>query len=93
MKTLKKTLLGITAAGLAGAMVLTTAFAAEAPAPAPAETAAAEAETEKTFETKDGVLSIHAPKDNDNWAVIDDPNSWFAIGDGNDLISDGTEQL
>ena len=87
MKTLKKTLLGITAAGLAGAMVLTTAFAAEAPAPAPAETATAETAAEKTFETKDGVLSIQAPKDNDNWAVIDDPNSWFAIGDGNDLIT------
>ena len=85
MKTLKKALLGITAAGLTGAMVLTTAFAAQAPAPA--EAAAAEIEEGKTFVTADGVLSIQFPKDDDNWTPIDDPNSWFTIGDGKDLIT------
>jgi len=84
MKTLKKTLLGVTAAALTGAMIATAAFAAEAPATAPAETA--EAEAVQTFVTRDGVLSIQIPKDEDNWTVIDDPNTWFVIGDGKDLI-------
>ncbi|MBR3402500.1 MAG: SH3 domain-containing protein, partial [Parasporobacterium sp.] len=87
MKTLKKTLLGITAAGLAGAMVLTTAFAAEAPAPAPAETTAAAKQEGKTFVTSDGVFSIFIPEDGDNWMAIDDPNTWFTLGDGRDLIT------
>ena len=31
-------------------------------------------------------MSIQIPRDEDNWTVIDDPNTWFVIGDGKDLI-------
>ena len=85
MKTLKKTLISITAAALAGTMIAATAFAGEAAAPQPEQTAAAA--EEKTFVTEDGVLALQVPADEDTWTVIDDPNTWFTIGDGKDLIT------
>ena len=37
------------------------------------------------FETADGVLSIKAP--NEEWTVFSDPNYWFAMTDGDDVIT------
>ena len=80
MKSLKKALIGITTAMvLAGTAVCTVAFAEEAPQ--------AEESATKTFTTEDGVLSIQIPRDDDNWSAIHDPNSWFAITDGTDMIT------
>ena len=80
MKNLKKAFIGITTAMvLAGTTVCTVSFAGEAP---PAEESAV-----KTFTTEDGVLAIQIPQDDDNWSAIHDPNSWYAITDGTDMIT------
>ena len=50
--------------------------------PAFAEDAAPAAQV---FETADGVLSIEAP--NAEWVELPDPNYWFAMSDGDDLIT------
>jgi len=87
MKAYRKIFTGLFVSALAGTMICTAAFAEEAQnAP---QNAAAEiiTQTDRTFVTPDGVLSIQFPQDDDNWSVIDDPNSWFAISDGKDLIA------
>lgn len=87
MKTLKKMIAGLMIAALAGTMVYGTVLAEEA-AQATAGTATEiVTEADKTFVTPDGVLSIQFPADGDNWHVVDDPNSWFALSDGKDLIA------
>ena len=96
---MKKIITMIIAAVMACSLCAATAFAAEATAPegaAPvivaqqpgeAAPAPAEAETPKTFETADGILSMTLPKDQTNWAVVQDPNAWFTISNGTDLIT------
>ena len=37
------------------------------------------------FQTSDGVLSIHAP--NPQWHVMTDPNYWFVLSDGGNIIT------
>lgn len=44
-------------------------------------------ETDYVFELENGELYIELPQDFDNWNVINDPASWFAISDGRDLIT------
>lgn len=85
MKNFKKAMIGLTAAALAGTMLCTAAFAAEAQAPQ--QTIEEAAEEAKVFTTQDGVLSIELPKDDDRWTQIEDASSWFAIGDGSDVIT------
>lgn len=74
-------------------MAQETADQAQAPA-APAVTAAdasnpeaAQTAGRKIYATEDGVLSIAAPVDDDNWAVIPDDQNWFALSDGIDTIT------
>ena len=50
--------------------------------PALAEDAAPETQV---YQTADGVLSIQAP--NEEWDELPDPNYWFAMTDGDDLIT------
>ncbi len=56
---------------LGAALFSQTAFAEEAP---PA-----------VYQTADGVLSVMAPAE--DWKVLEDPNYWFAMSDGDDLIT------
>jgi len=44
-------------------------------------------ESDYVFELDNAELSITLPEDYDNWTVIQDPASWFAISDGRDLIT------
>ena len=44
-------------------------------------------ETAYVFETEDGQVCFELPADGDDWTIIDDPASWFAISDGKDLIT------
>ena len=41
--------------------------------------------TAQVFQTADGVLSIQAP--NEDWGELPDPNYWFAMTDGDDIIT------
>ena len=41
----------------------------------------------KTYQTPDGVLSIQAPTE--NWCPLSDPNHWFALSDGINMITIG----
>ena len=79
---MKKAFMAIAALFMACIMLSMCAVAAETE-----EETKTETETPTVFTTEDGVLSIRVPADDDNWKVIDDPNSWFAITDGLDLIA------
>ena len=52
---------------------------------APAGGIAAGAVPPTVYQTADGVLSIQAP--GADWVALSDPNYWFAITDGDDLIT------
>ena len=87
----KKSLRLLLGGALLGTALVTAsaAYADEAPASVsevPAIEAAEEADDEPVvFETADGVLSIEVPSV--DWQVVEDPNYWFTLSDGDDLIT------
>ena len=65
--------------------ILTALCMVFACAAAPAEGVTAAAAQPIVYQTADGVLSIQLP--GTGWAVLADPNYWFAMTDGDDVIT------
>ena len=69
--------------GLTAAAIL--AMSVPAIAEEAADAAVEETAEPEVFETEDGVLSIEAPTE--DWKVVEDEKHWFAMTDGDDLIT------